>query len=81
MYDQYNSARRVGASGLLKKNKGIMLAGKSGDACQARLRGLSGGDWVTSTVGITLGASEIIILPIQVYGVTLGSGGAVFELN
>ena len=81
MENLYQSARLVGASGLLKKNKGIMLVGIGGNACQLRFRGLSGGSWIESTAGLTLGTTEsVAIIPVAVYGVTLGSG-SVFELN
>lgn len=79
--DIYQSARLVGASGNLRKNKGVMLVGVSGNGCQLRVNGLSGGNWVTSTVGLTLTTgNNLTIFPIPVYGVTLGNG-QLFELN
>jgi hypothetical protein len=81
MYDQYKSARLVSASGKLQKNKGVMLVGVSGDACQLQLKGMSGGAWVDSSVGLTLGTGQnSAFVPIQTYGCTLGSG-KLFELN
>lgn len=78
--DIYKSARQVTASGSLQKNKGVMLVGAAGDGCQLRLKGLSLGNWVNYTAGLTLGAAGAQIIPVQVYGVTLGTG-ALFELN
>ena len=78
--DIYKSARLIGASGNLKKNKGVMFVGVSGSACQLRVNGLSGSDWVTSTAGVTLTGQSVMVIPVSVYGVTLGSG-QLFELN
>jgi len=76
----YKSARLIGASGLLRKNKGVMVVGSSSSA-QVKLRGLSGGNWVESTTTVAGNvANTVIIIPVQVYGVTL-SAGDVFELN
>jgi len=76
----YKSARLIGASGLLNKNKGIMVVG-TGGSVSVRLRGLSGGNWVTSTTTVQSTTScPVTIVPIQVYGVTL-SAGDVYELN
>jgi len=81
MYDQYKSARLIGANGLLKKNKGVMLVGAG--TTILGLKGLSGGAWVDSISTIVIPASSpnpVIIVPVAVYGVTL-SGTAAFELN
>jgi hypothetical protein len=76
----YKSARLIGASGLLKKNKGVMVVGAS-SSVQLKLRGLSGGNWIESSTTVAGNAANtVIIVPVQVYGVTL-SGGDVFELN
>jgi hypothetical protein len=76
----YKSARLIGASGALNKNKGVMLVGAS-SSCTLKLRGISGGAWLDQTMGLTLTAQESFrIVPTQVYGVTLGSG-TLFELN
>ena len=91
----YKSARLIGASGKLQKNKGVMLVGASGENCQLQfkglsagttilgLNGLSGGNWVNSQASVVIQSSPqnpVIIVPVQVYGITLGSA-AVFELN
>ena len=76
----YKSARLIGASGKLQKNKGVMVVG-SPSSVQLRFRGLSGGNWVESSTTVIGSADTIVIIvPIQVYGVTL-STGSVFELN
>jgi hypothetical protein len=76
----YKSARLIGASGKLQKNKGVMVVGTSSNV-QLRFRGLSGGNWVESSTTVNGSADNaVIIVPIQVYGVTL-SAGSVFELN
>jgi hypothetical protein len=80
MYDQYQSARLVGSSGNLNKNKGVMVVGVSGNGCQLRVRGLSGGNWINNTMGITLQGQPFVVVPVPVYGITLGSA-SVFELN
>jgi len=87
--DIYQSARLVGASGNLQKNKGVMFTGAAGNTCDVRVKGLSAGDgdsqtgWVTSTIRLTIAGSlenAPIILPIAVYGATLGTG-SLYELN
>lgn len=87
--DIYQSARLVGASGFLQKNKGVMFTGVAGNTCDIQVRGLSAGDgaaqtgWVTSTIRLTIvanAANDPIILPIAVYGATLGTG-SLYELN
>lgn len=78
--DIYQNARLITSSGNLKKNKGVMLVGVSGNGCQLRVNGLSGSNWVTSTVGLTLTNNPVQIVPVVVYGVTLGTG-QLFELN
>lgn len=77
--DLYKSARLISANGKLQKNKGIMLLGTA--AATIQFKGMSGADWVTSTVGVTgNAAAPVTIIPVSVYGITLG-GGSVFELN
>ena len=77
----YKSARLIGASGKLQKNKGVMFIGGNNNTCTLGFKGLSGGNWVDSSVTLTLTTAELsIIIPVQVYGVTLGAG-SVFELN
>lgn len=78
----YKSARLIGASGKLQKNKGVMFVSTSaGQNCTLGFKGLSGGNWVDSTALLTSATGQLcIIVPVQVYGVTLGSG-SVFELN
>ena len=77
----YKSARLIGASGKLQKNKGVMLVGASGENCQLQFKGLSGGNWVDSSAGLTLATGQICaIIPVQTYGCTLGTG-KLFELN
>jgi len=77
----YKSARLIGASGKLQKNKGVMFIGGNGNACTLGFKGLSGGNWVDSSVTLTLTTAELsIIIPVQVYGCTLTSG-SLFELN
>ena len=77
----YKSARLIGASGKLQKNKGVMFVGADTNTCKLQFKGLSGGNWVDSTATLTLTTAELsIIIPVQVYGVTLGAG-SVFELN
>lgn len=78
--DIYKSAKLVAASGKLQVNKGVMLIGAANDGCQLKFRGLSAGSWYEYSAGLTLGAAGAQILPVQVYGVTLGSG-KLFELN
>ena len=77
----YKSARLIGASGKLQKNKGVMLVGAG--TTILGLNGLSGGNWVNSQASVVIQSSPqnpVIIVPVQVYGITLGSA-AVFELN
>jgi hypothetical protein len=77
----YKSARLIGASGKLQKNKGVMFVGASTNTCQLQFKGLSGGNWVDSSATLTLTASQLsVIIPVQVYGCTLTSG-SLFELN
>ena len=77
----YKSARLIGASGKLQKNKGVMLVGIATEGCQLQFKGLSGGNWVNSSAGLTLATGQICaIIPVQTYGCTLGSG-KLFELN
>lgn len=77
----YKSARLIGASGKLQKNKGVMLVGAANDNCQLQFKGLSGGNWVDSFTTLTLGTAQLYaIIPVQVYGCTLASG-KLFELN
>lgn len=76
----YKSARLIGASGKLQKNKGVMVLG-SNASVTLKLKGLSGGNWVESSAVVACGADhKVIIVPVQVYEVTLSSG-SVFELN
>jgi hypothetical protein len=77
----YKSARLVGASGKLNKNKGVMFIGADGNSTTLGFKGLSGGNWVDSTATLTLTTGQrSVIIPVSVYGVTLGTG-SVFELN
>ena len=77
--DIYKSARRIAASGKLKKNKGIMLIGAA--SATVEFQGISGGDWIsTGALGVTGAAGTVTVIPIPVYGITLGSG-SVLELN
>lgn len=77
----YKSARLIGASGKLQKNKGVMFIGTTNQTCTLGFKGLSGGNWVDSSVTLTLSDGDLsIIIPVQVYGVTLNAG-SVFELN
>ena len=77
----YKSARLIGASGKLQKNKGVMFVGADTNTCKLQFKGLSGGNWVDSTATLTLTTAELsIIIPVQVYGCTLTSG-SLFELN
>ena len=77
----YKSARLVSASGRLNKNKGVMFIGADGNNTILGFKGLSGGNWVDSTVTLTLTTGQrSVIIPVSVYGVTLGTG-SVFELN
>jgi hypothetical protein len=77
----YKSARLVGASGKLQKNKGVMFIGTNNQTCTLGFKGLSGGNWVDSSVTLTLTTTQLsIIIPVQVYGATLGTG-SLFELN
>jgi hypothetical protein len=77
----YKSARLIGASGRLNKNKGVMFIGGDTNSTTLGFKGLSGGNWVDSTVTLTLTTGQrCVIIPVQVYGVTL-STGSVFELN
>ncbi len=46
-----------------------------------KMTGLSGGNRVVSSVGITGIANQVTIIPVQVTGVTLGASGTVYELN
>ena len=78
--DIYQSARLISASGTLQKNKGIMLLGAS-SGILVKMTGLSGGNRVVSSVGITGIANQVTIIPVQVTGVTLGASGTVYELN
>ena len=77
----YKSARLIGANGLLKKNKGVMLVGAG--TTILGFKGLSGGTWVDSIATVVIPASTTnpaVIIPVSVYGITLGSAAA-FELN
>jgi hypothetical protein len=77
----YKSARLIGASGKLQKNKGVMLVGAAGENCQLQFKGLSGGSWVDSFTTLTLGTAQLYaIIPVQTYGCTLATG-KLFELN
>lgn len=77
----YKSAKIVAASGNLTKNKGVMLIGVAGNACQLRFKGLSGGNYTDYSAGLTLATGQsVVIVPVSVYGATLGSG-QLFELN
>jgi hypothetical protein len=77
----YKSARLIGASGKLQKNKGVMFIGSVNQNCILGFKGLSGGNWVDSTVTLTLTTAQLsVIIPVQVYGCTLTSG-SLFELN
>jgi hypothetical protein len=77
----YKSARLIGASGKLQKNKGVMFVGDDTNTCKLQFKGLSGGNWVDSTATLTLTTAQLsVIIPIQVYGCTLTSG-SLFELN
>lgn len=78
--DIYKNARQVTVSGPLQKNKGVMLVGAAGDGCQLRFKGLSLGNWIDYSAGLTLATVGAQIIPVQVYGVTLGTG-RLFELN
>jgi hypothetical protein len=80
MYDQYKSAKLISASGRLNKNKGVMVVGVSGAGCQLKVKGLSGGNWIDNTMGITLQGQPFVVVPVPVYGITLGTSAA-FELN
>ena len=77
--DIYKSERRIVSNGKLQKNKGIMLIGQSGALVE--FKGISGGDWVSSTVGVTGSAGTVTTIPVSVYGITLSSGAVAFELN
>ena len=75
----YKSARLIGANGKLQKNKGVMIVGNG--TTILGLNGLSGGNWVESSAVVTTGTEhKVIIVPVQVYEVTLNLG-TVFELN
>ena len=75
----YKSARLISANGKLQKNKGVMIVGNG--TTILGLNGLSGGNWVNSQASIvTASGSSTIIIPVMVYGITLGSAAA-FELN
>jgi hypothetical protein len=77
----YKSARLIGASGLLKKNKGVMLVGNG--TTILGLNGLSGGNWVNSQATIVIPSTPqnpVVVVPVMVYGITLGNSAA-FELN
>jgi hypothetical protein len=77
----YKSARLIGASGLLKKNKGVMLVGAG--TTILGFKGLSGGAWVDSIATVIIPASTTnpaVMIPVSVYGITL-SGTAAFEIN
>jgi hypothetical protein len=77
--DIYKSARLIGASGKLKKNKGIMLVGAA--SAIVEFQGMSGGNWVsTGSLGVTGLAGTVTVIPVSVYGITL-STGSVLELN
>jgi|LakMenE18May11ns_1017448.scaffolds.fasta_scaffold9928956_2 hypothetical protein len=78
--DIYQSARLISASGTLQKNKGIMLLGAS-SGILVKMTGLSGGNRVVSSVGVTGVANDIRIIPVQIIGITLGASGTVYELN
>jgi len=78
--DIYQSARLISASGPLQKNKGIMLVGAA-SGLLVKMTGLSAGNRVVSSTGITGIANEVTIIPVQITGVTLGSSGTVYELN
>lgn len=77
--DIYKSARRIVANGKLQKNKGIMLIG--GVGATVEFKGISGGDWVSSTCGVTGAANTVTVIPVSVYGITLSAGAIAFELN
>jgi len=77
----YKSARLVSASGRLNKNKGVMFIGSNTNSTILGFKGLSGGNWVDSTVTLTLTTAQLsVIIPVSVYGCTLTSG-SLFELN
>lgn len=78
MQDIYKSARKISANGKLKKNKGVMLIGAA--SATLEFQGLSGGSYVSFTSGVTGLASSVTIIPVIVYGITLGSGD-IYELN
>lgn len=76
----YKSARLIGASGKLQKNKGVMIVGLAPNVT-LKFKGLSGGNWVDSSAVISGTQTKLVtIVPIQVYEVTI-SAGTVFELN
>ena len=83
----YKSARIVGASGNLQKNKGVLFQGSNGNTCDVRVKGVSAGTgpdqtgWITSTVRLTIPTTnDFVILPVTVFGATLGTG-TLYELN
>jgi len=77
--DIYKSARLIAASGKLKKNKGIMLIGAA--SATVEFQGISGQAWIsTGPLGVTGLTGTVTVIPVAVYGITLGSG-SILELN
>jgi len=76
--DLYKSARKISGSGKLGKNKGVMFI--SNASATLEFRGLSGGNWISSTSTLTGVSNTVTIIPVSVYGLTYSSGD-IYELN